>query len=376
MAVDQLSLDGLGNEEEISKQIKENQKLFDFDIKEYTMEFLVSKFEPENNKTDKDIFIPDYQRDFVWTPQQQSLFIESLLIGLPVPYIFVADIDEDEKEDADGRIEVVDGAQRIQTINAFFKNKLKLQNMEKLPSLEGLYYKDLPLINKRRFNRTSIRMIELKQIDEDGRRLMFDRLNTGGTKLSDMEKRFGSKSSSTLDLIKKLSDMPKFVELTPMSPSKSTRREREEYVLRFFAYLKNYQKFGLGSNSDGKVISFVDNFVTESDKDFSDLTKQELKHGFDRMLEFVEQYFAYGFRKSKNAKSVSRIRFEAIAVGSALALQENPSLFPSDTSWAYEDEYFLGLIRSDASNSRPKVIQRIEYVRNKLLDWEIEIDAD
>lgn len=371
MTENQLSLDGLANEETISQQIKDNQKLFDFDIKEYTMEFLVLKFDPNNSN--RDIFIPDYQRDFVWSPKQQSLFIESLLIGLPVPYIFVADIDEEEKEDADGRIEVVDGAQRIQTIYAFFSNKLQLTGMEKLPSLEGMYYKDLPLINKRRFNRTSIRMIELKQIDEDGRRLMFDRLNTGGTKLSDMEKRFGSKSSPTLDFIKQLSVSPKFVELTPMSVSKSTRREREEYVLRFFAYLDNYQNFGL--NSDGKVISFVNEYVAESDTDLS-ARKQSMQATFDEMLHFVETYFAHGFRKSQNAKSVSRIRFEAIAVGSALALQQDPKLAPTDTSWAYNDEYFLGLIRSDASNSRPKVIQRIEYVRNKLLGWEVEINAN
>lgn len=359
----QLTLDGISESDLISKEIKDNQKLFDFDIKEYTLEFLVLKFN-SNNDT-QDIFIPDYQREFVWTKKQQSLFIESVLIGLPIPYIFVADIDEDEKEDADGRIEVVDGAQRIQTIDAYINNELKLIGLEKLPSLEGLYFENLPLINQRRFLRTSIRMIELKSIDEDGRRLMFDRLNTGGTKLSDMEKRFGSTNSKTLELIKILADYDLYKELTPMSRTKSSRREREEYALRFFAYRKNYTNFG--ENGGNSVINFIDNFINENDKVFDNKVEQEMKQIFQEMLNFVKEHFLYGFRKSKNSKSVSRIRFEATSVGSSLAISENPNVDPKTTDWAYSDEEFLNMMRSDASNSKPKVIARIDFVKNKIL---------
>ncbi|SLJ84462.1 DUF262 domain-containing protein [Psychrobacter sp. DAB_AL43B] len=359
----QLTLDGIPESDLISKEIKENQKLFDFDIKEYTLEFLVLKFDSSNDT--QDIFIPDYQREFVWTKKQQSLFIESVLIGLPIPYIFVADIDEEEKEDADGRIEVVDGAQRIQTIDAYVNNKLKLVNLEKLPSLEGLYFKDLPMINQRRFLRTSIRMIELKRIDEDGRRIMFDRLNTGGTKLSNMEKRFGSTDSKTLELIKVLASDALYKEMTPMSITKSSRREREEYALRFFAYRKNYSQFG--ANNSNSVIDFINQFVDENDKIFNKDVEQEMRDIFKNMLIFVKDNFAHGFRKSSNSKSVSRIRFEATAVGSSLALNEDPDVSPSTTEWAYKDEDFLKMMRSDASNSRPKVINRIDFVKNKIL---------
>lgn len=368
----QLTLDGISESDLISKQIKENQKLFDFDIKEYTIEFLVLKFDPNNDT--HDIFIPDYQRDFVWTKKQQALFIESVLIGLPIPYIFVADIDEDEKEDADGRIEVVDGAQRIQTIDAYVNNRLKLIGLEKLPALEGLYFRDLPLINQRRFLRTSIRMIELKRIDEDGRRLMFDRLNTGGTKLSDMEKRFGSTNSKTLILIKDLAKDELYVEMTPMSLTKSSRREREEYALRFFAYRKNYQNFG--ANNSNSVIDFIDQFIKENDEIFNDKIEQEMQETFREMLIFVNNNFAYGFRKSQNSKSVSRIRFEATSVGSSLALEENPNIHPLTTEWAYRDEEFLNMMRSDASNSRPKIVGRIEFVKNKILGQDFNNHAN
>ncbi|MDC5345564.1 DUF262 domain-containing protein, partial [Acinetobacter baumannii] len=106
------------NHELIEQQIKSNQKDFDFDIREYTIEFLVQQFDPDP-KGNSDIYIPEYQRDDVWTDKQKSLFIESLLIGLPIPYIFVADVDEIEEQDSDGRVEIIDGAQRTRTIHQF-----------------------------------------------------------------------------------------------------------------------------------------------------------------------------------------------------------------------------------------------------------------
>lgn len=66
----------------IERQIESEKKDFDFDIREYPLEFLQQQFNPEpESGREPDLYIPDYQRDFVWTPQQQSLFIESLLIN-------------------------------------------------------------------------------------------------------------------------------------------------------------------------------------------------------------------------------------------------------------------------------------------------------
>jgi hypothetical protein len=84
------------------------------------------------------------------------------------------------------------------------------------------------------------------------------------------------------------------------------------------------------------------------------------------MLDFVTKYFPYGFSKNRGHVRTPRIRFEAISVGTALALRENPELVPPPLDWLESIE-FKSLMRSDASNSRPKVINRIEFVRNHLL---------
>lgn len=348
----------------IEQQIKTNQKDFDFDIREYTIDFLTQQFDPNPNGG-ADIFIPEYQRDDVWSDRQKSLFIESLLIGLPIPYIFVADVDETEEADADGRIEIIDGAQRTRTIYQFKNNDFALTKLERLPALEGAKYCDLTPSRQRRFNRTTIRLIELKNINEDGRRLMFDRLNTGGSRLTDMEQRIGTVTNAMVPFIRELANSEQFKRLIPLPQIKLTRREHEEYVLRFFAYKDNYLNF------EKSVKDFLDNYLDDLGIKFDQEIATQFTDIFYKTLNFVEAKFPHGFRKSPNSRVVSRIRFEATAVGVALALQENPQLINSNdqinTDWCYSDPEFLLMMRSDASNSKPKVKARIEFVRNKLL---------
>lgn len=357
-------------------EIKKNQKQFDFDIREYPIQVISEKFDP--SQKDPEIFIPDYQREFVWTEKQKSLFIESLLIGLPIPYLFVADIDEEEDPYTEGNVEVIDGAQRIQTIYAYLNDKLTLIGMERLKTLEGSMFSDLPLARQKRINRSTVRMIELQNVDEDARRLMFDRLNSGGTKLTDMEKWIGTKDSDFIDFIRTLALNKKFLDMTPMPDSKVKRRERTEYVLRFFAYRDRYLDFGKRKDgtTDNSVLGFLDDYIDDMDQIFNDDKKNELEKEFLDMLEFVQNCFPNGFRKSATSKSVSRIRFEAMSVGSSLALAEDPSISSTNNYWAYEDADFLAMIRSDASNSRPKIKKRIEFVKNKLLGDEVSLEDE
>ena len=98
----------------IDKQIEAEQKPVSFDVREFTVEIYVQKYLDGLEKDDNELYIPDYQREFVWDNKHQSRFIESLILGLPVPFIFAAEIREN------GRLEIVDGSQRIRTMAAFF----------------------------------------------------------------------------------------------------------------------------------------------------------------------------------------------------------------------------------------------------------------
>jgi hypothetical protein len=272
---------------------------------------------------------------------------------------------EGESSEKGGRLEIVDGSQRIRTLAAFMSNKLPLGQLEKLTKLTGFLFRDLPQSRQRRFGRRTLRLIELTEnADEDVRRDIFERINTGSVELEDMEKRRGIKQGPMLTLVQRCAGNTLFHALAPLTGRQVSRRDREELVLRFFAYLEQYQDFG--EKNQNRVVRFLDKYL--GDKNKLDLAVLEpLAVEFRQMLEFVRDTFPAGFAKAKGARTTPRIRFEALAVGTALALRINPNLLRNQPIPWLESDEFKELTTSDSSNSRPKVVKRIEYVRDKLL---------
>jgi hypothetical protein len=342
--------------DEAEAEIRDKQKPIDYDTKEYPVEILVQKYTDGLSDDTNELFIPDYQREMAWDEARQSKFIESVLLGLPIPYIFVADIPD---EDNEARLEIIDGTQRIRTLAKFLSNELKLGELKKLKKLNDFRFSDLPIPRQRRFKRTTLRMIQLtEKATEDIRRDMFERINTGSVGLNEMEKRIGIQGGPFLEFIDQLSKNLKFRVLCPFSKVSIDRREPQEFVLRFFAYLNNYNHF------KRQVNEFLNEYLEENNDGSADHKAMQVE--FELMLDFIEQYFPNGFRKGKKHTTTPRIRFEAIAVGTALALRENPNLEPSSIEWL-DSSTFKEHTTSDASNSRPKIKKRIEYVRDQLL---------
>lgn len=154
--------------ENAEAEIREKTKRVDYNTLEYPIEVIVQKYLDGKDEDENELFIPDYQREESWDEDEKSKFIESLMLGLPIPYIFVADI---SGSDDLARLEIIDGTQRIRTLAKFINNELTLQNLKKLEHLNGFTFKDLPLPRQRRFNRTTIRMIQLTEAaDEEIRR--------------------------------------------------------------------------------------------------------------------------------------------------------------------------------------------------------------
>ena len=141
---------------------------------------------------------PDYQRKFVWDKKTMSKFIESLLLSIPIPTIFLA-------ENSDDTFEVIDGQQRLTTIFAFMKSKLVANEIEKLPynlreldvlALNGLetlkqfnrknYYDMVDM--QRKFNNVSLPVVIIKKDStEDIKYDIFSRINSGSIKLNNQE---------------------------------------------------------------------------------------------------------------------------------------------------------------------------------------------
>lgn len=357
--------------------IKEKQKNSDFGIREFPVDVIVDKYItkiPEiNNLTE--LFMPDYQREYKWSLKQQSEFIESVMIDLPIPYIYVADVQTGENE---GRMEIIDGSQRIRTLSRFLNNLFSLEELTLVPELNGFRFKDFKGARQLRFKRKTIRFIELLDVDEEARRQIFYRLNSGGTKLEEMEIRYGTNDGEFLEFIKELSRNELFRALCPISESRINNREYEEMILRFFAYrfdMKSYSK---------QVSSFLTDFMDKmngtyikktNEKNKDDLTfdKELFLQTFIKMLEFVrDNYGPLYFRKTMNNTSVPRIRFEAISVGTSLAIDSEEEIDTENAiKWLVSEDFSL-LTDSDASNSVPKLKDRTFYVKNKLtnMPWQ------
>ncbi len=336
-------------EEQIILKIKN----YDYDTLEYPIEIIVKKYHEGIDNDNGDIYIPEYQREYVWSESRKSKFIESVILGIPIPYIFFADVD--------GRYEIVDGSQRVRTLHSFLHNELKLEGLKKLETLNGFYFKDLSIIRQRRINNKSLKMIALgEKTDPEARFDLFERINTGSDELKQIEILKGTYSGKFYDFVSECANNQLFKELCPISENRTLREEPQQMVLRFFAYSEKRGDY------KGHVSPFIEDYIKNKKDTFTDDVKSKMKNEFFNMLDFIKKNFEDGFRKTKNANSTPRVRFEALSVGVHLALLKNPNLDTVNTDWLESDE-FKKHTRSDASNNRLKLIGRTDYVKNKIL---------
>ncbi len=345
---------------EAESQIRALKHDVDYQTKEFTIEVMVQKYMEGRDEDENEIFVPAYQRAFVWAHERKSKFIESIILELPIPYIFIATLPKDISED-EGRAEIVDGSQRIRTLAAFLHDEFELKGLEKLRSLNGFRFSNLEISRQRKIKRQGIRVIELSdKANESIRRDIFERINTGSDELRDMEKRKGIYTGPFYDFIRECAARDDFRTVCPISHVKQRREEAEELVLRYFAYCDRYLEF------QHDVRKFLDKYLQDHQTDFP---KHRMQSEFDQMIAFASKHLPFGFRKAKDSASVARVRFEALACGITLAQRIKPDLNPpsSVTAELLDSPDFKAHVVSDASNSLPRLKGRIEYVRDSLL---------
>src|SRR5574340_498205 len=208
---------------------------------------------------------PHYQRRERWKEDKQSAFIESFLLNVPVPPIYLS-------EDDFGFYSVIDGKQRLTAVNAFMSNELRLKDLREFPELNGVYFKDLPAqLSNALFMRPYFRVVTLlKQTDPELKYEVFLRLNTGGDRLRPQEIRNVAFSGKFNDLLIKLSSNEFLHNRLGIESEKSTaymKMDDVEHVLRFFTTRAYWKEMG------GSLSSWMDEYMALKRK----ATEQELK---------------------------------------------------------------------------------------------------
>lgn len=363
------------------EQIYNLRKTVRYDIRELTIEIIVNKYnkgldydDDSESKDDSEfyntIYVPEYQRDFTWDDVRQSRFIESVLLGLPIPLIFVA-------ENKDSAWEIVDGSQRIRTLDSFLNNKLQLKGLEKINALNEFCFNDLDKSRQGKFKDTPMRMIVLSEdADDEVKKDMFERINRGSDLLKPMEKRKGIYLGAFRDFIyDKCAKNKKFIKLAPIDKWLENRQEKEELILRFFALSDNYMHYPHGRG----ISSFLDEYLDKKNKELLPLSEDKRKiilnkyyKEFEATLIFVESYSEFGFRRTHNPQT-KRVVFEAISVGVNSALKTRPNIqFSSKKMKEILDSTKFNQITSgNVGNKRAyspdQVKERINFIKDSIL---------
>jgi hypothetical protein len=353
----------LENKREMSeKEILQAANLVRFNVIDYSLEHLVNKV------ASGEYYVPEYQREFTWDKNKKSKFIESVMIGLPIPFLFFW-------QDEDGHFEIVDGSQRLRTLEEFVNKESKLSELNILTHSKGMKFKDFSGSRQRKFLSQSIRGILLgNDTSASTRTEMFSRINTGGSRANEAEVRRGSLPGLITDLIVELAENQKFVDMTPISKELVNKREREELVVRFLAYTSRYDRssenqlfIGYKDRPREFIYSYLEEANKHAKKDQNIVS--ELRDSFLQTMDFVGAAFPNGFQKPSRAKQIPRARYEAIAIGSALAIQSDPAILeaiPDIREWLDSPE-FIAATTSDGANTKSKLHGRIKFVRDNLL---------
>lgn len=183
---------------------------------------------------------PHYQRRDRWHPEKQSALIESFLLNVPVPPVYLS-------EDEYGHYSVIDGKQRITAICEFFSGNLRLKMLKKFPELDGLYFQDLPSQLKNALTvRPYVRITTLlKQSDDQLKYEVFLRLNTGGDTLKAQEIRNVAYAGPFNEMLFTLSESPFLRERLKIAGDKSPSyraMDDLEHVLRFFTIRSGWEQ--------------------------------------------------------------------------------------------------------------------------------------
>lgn len=237
---------------------------------------------------------PDFQRGLVWKTKQKSELIESILMGIPLPLIYV-------KEDEKGVYLIVDGKQRLSTLFSFINNEFALDKLTILKDKNGSRFADLTPLEQNKIEDCSLTLHVIKAPTSDRVTFdLFDRVNRGGTRLNNQEMRNALYQGNATKLINRLAKKEAFVEATEGSIPDDHMKDRY-LVLRFTAFYLWQQHITIDPDTHEPLDyrSNVEDFLGKTMRFLNQLEPEnglfkELDSRFTRAMELAIQLLPSG----------------------------------------------------------------------------------
>lgn len=243
---------------------------------------------------------PDYQRRYIYNQKQASSLIESILIGIPIPVVYLC-------EEEEGVYSVIDGQQRITSFVRYLKNEFPLSGLQRLIQLNGKYYKDLEKKIQRRLNLSCLTAICLDRDSQDLKYEIFSRLNQGSVSLKPQELRNCIYRGSFNDMLKDIAMTNRL--LPALFHDKNLRSSYEERILRFFVLRESMILNDTYVNAMNKYMAIHQNDAGAE--------IQKAKSFFNGTIDVVKQvlgdraFFAYD---EKNRKKFNGAVYDSIMI--------------------------------------------------------------
>lgn len=244
---------------------------------------------------------PDYQRQYRWPDDKASRFIESILLNIPVPVVYLA-------EESDGSFSVIDGQQRLTSLFRYLKpaeldsvfdgvaiEELTLEGLKVRSELNGKKYMELSRVDRSAIAKRAMRcIVVLNESDSTLKFEVFERLNTGSASLTDQEVRNCIYRGALNSLLKRLARNQKFQEMIALPESSRRDMKDAELVLRFFSYRDLSETTDYSDNYTEYLNSYL-----EENREISDSLCDHLEGLFNATIDLIYEKLGPGiaFRK-------------------------------------------------------------------------------
>jgi hypothetical protein len=297
-----------------------------------------------------------YQREYVWDDAKASRLVESLLLNVPIPVCYFA-------EDADGKWEVIDGLQRVQSIVRFMEGDLRLRGLSVLTEINDSLYGELPTRDQRRFGTRTLRFVVVTdESHPDIKFDVFERLNTGAVKLTPQELRNCIYRGTLNESLHKLATDADF--RSAIARQRDNRMRDEELVLRFLALYSDLPGY------KPPLSQFLNEFMrAHQDEEPTDIQKLVFRDTMKSIAAVFGGNAFQAFRDGRPSGNVNRALFDAVSLSFAFAdrkaLENEAENVRRSHNGLLENPDFLPLI-GRATADRSRMHGRVRMYSNEL----------